>query len=156
MNKIPLGNTLEVRWRINHGGQAESLEGLDLILLMTTPSGQIRQMPFVISELNLITMPFEGKEQGEIGGYRLDLYENRDLESQYRIDSAPAFILVPHTAEGRRETDPNLEVYTVELEGNIEVGTPSNAVTFTPSCSAMRRRNKLAPISTRRKAAIPE
>lgn len=132
MNKIPIGNTLQVRWRVKHNGQAESLEGLDLSLVMTTPSGQKQAMAFAVSDTNLVTVNYEGKDQQHLGNYRLDLFENRGENNQRRIDSTPAFVLVAHTAEAHRESDPNLEVYTVDLTGDIEIDYPSTAVLFTP------------------------
>lgn len=132
MNKIPIGNTLQVRWRVKHNGQAESLEGLDLSLVMTTPSGQKQAMAFAVSDTNLVTVNYEGKDQQHLGNYRLDLFENRGENNQRRIDSTPAFVLVAHTAEAHRESDPSLEVYTVDLTGDIEIGYPSTAVLFTP------------------------
>lgn len=132
MDHIPYGNTLLVKWHIKRGGAEQPLTGLDLSLTMTLPNGDVKNMPFSITDGNVINMLYEGKDQEHIGEYYLDLYENRGIISQLRIDAAPAFHLVAHTFQAQRESDPNLEVYTIELEGDIDVNTPSNAVTFTP------------------------
>jgi len=110
--RIPKGNTLAVRWRVKANGQ-ESLEGLDLQLVLIDPKEFTHQMDFTVNG-NVITFIYQGYLQKHTGIYMIELYERRGLLGQARLDKA-AFELVQHTHQATPLDPDNLEI-SVDLD----------------------------------------
>lgn len=123
--RIPKGNTLAVRWRVNANGQA-SLEGLDLQLVLIDPKEFPHTMDFTVNG-NVITFIYQGYLQKHTGIYMLELYERRGLLGQARLDKA-AFELVKHSHQATPLDADNLELTpTIDLEDSelaILAGSP--------------------------------
>lgn len=134
MKKIRIGNTILAKWTIKVNGQPYPLEGLELNLTMTLPNGAIVPVPFTIEETNKIYYYFQGKDQKQLGRYRLTLWQNEDNDNQHVVDACDAWSLVSCSCKSDDGETANLELEVVELEGNLEVGEDSQikAVLYKP------------------------
>lgn len=123
--RIPIGNTVSVRWAVLTNGEALPLAGRDITVVLTTPRGSRRRMDHSVRDGNVVCFTMEGKDQSWCGTYRVDVYENRGGQSQARLDT-DAFELVPRSRMGSGPYDPQdgLDaVVTVELgPGNLITG----------------------------------
>ena len=134
MEKFRIGNTLLAEWPITVVPFAE-LSSLNLRLEMTMPDGEKATMPFTIEDGNVINMYYQGKDQKQLGKYRLTLWHNESEDNQHVIDACDAFQLVPCTCKEGGEPSSVIAVRNVEiLQGtlNIGAGYAPNAVLYTP------------------------
>ena len=134
MEKFRIGNTLLAEWPITVVPFAE-LSSLNLRLEMTMPDGEKATMPFTIEDGNVINMYYQGKDQKQLGKYRLKLWHNESEDNQHVIDACDAFQLVPCTCKEGGEPSSVIAVRNVEiLQGtlNIGAGYAPNAVLYVP------------------------
>ena len=130
--KIRIGNTILAKWHVTTNKQELPLFGRNLTLEMKKPNGEVVSMPFTITDTNIVNLTYEGKDQDMLGKYSLTLWENRGETNQHVVDACNAWQLVKCSCEADEQEIPNLVLEVVELEGDIDVNTPSNAVLFAP------------------------
>lgn len=120
MKKIRIGKDISIRWTILTNGEAVSLVGRDLKLVLTDPIRRTTDMEFTV-EGNTVTTLYKGTQHKCLGVYNLTLWENYGKDGQTAVDACNAFTLVSTTcAEGGE--DEGLDTETVEWQGNIQTG----------------------------------
>ena len=92
--KRVVGVTRTFSWTITTNGDAQSLEGRDLTLMLVRPRGQMEQMEFTTAG-NVVSFTWQGKDQKELGRYGLILYENFGKPNQLRVDIHKFLELIP-------------------------------------------------------------
>lgn len=116
--KVRFGKTLLVQVTVETNGQAVSLDGRDISVMLVGPRG-VRDMMDVEISGNVITFVVEGATQKFAGLYRVEVFENKGVVSQSVMD-CDAFELVPLSCmESQEEGD--IATALVKLEGSIEV-----------------------------------
>lgn len=98
MRKIRIGKDIVIRWAILTNGEAVSLEGRNLKLVIVDAIGNKLDLGYKI-ESNTIETTFRGTEQKMIGTYRLTLWENYGEDNQSVVDYCDAFRLVGYTCQ---------------------------------------------------------
>ena len=154
MKRIRKGKTIILRWPIKTNGEAASLEGRNLTLMLQC-SLSARTIPFEVAD-NVITATIQGKSLTTTGKYILTLYENRGEDNQTVVD-VDAFMIVSRTKdEGEHHcschpspdgepTGDGLDTDTVDLEaGNLEVFTGESTV----SCGCSLTQEEISAIKT--------
>lgn len=122
MRKIRIGKDIEIKWTILTNGETTSLLGRDLRLEMyLTVREEPKQIPFTVESGNILKFTIKGTEQENLGKYTLTLWENYKKDGQTILDACNAFELVKTTCDENDELN-GLDIETVELSGNIEVG----------------------------------
>ena len=96
MKSIRIGKDIAMTWTVTTNGEAISLEGRDLKLIMTEPKGSTIELPFTTSG-NTVSMTYFGTAQKNCGTYSLTLWENYGKSGQTAVDKTKAFRLVPNT-----------------------------------------------------------
>ena len=92
--KRVIGVTRTFSWTITTNGEAQSLEGRDLTLILVRPRGQMETMEFT-TQNNVVSFTWQGKAQKELGRYGLILYENYGKSNQLRVDIHKFLELIP-------------------------------------------------------------
>lgn len=92
--KRVIGVTRTFSWTITTNGEAQSLEGRDLTLMLVRPRGQMEPMEFTTAG-NVVSFTWQGKAQKELGRYGLILYENYGKSNQLRVDIHKFLELIP-------------------------------------------------------------
>lgn len=92
--KRVIGVTRTFSWTITTNGEAQSLEGRDLTLMLVRPRGQMEPMEFTTAG-NVVSFTWQGKAQKELGRYGLILYENYGKPNQLRVDIHKFLELIP-------------------------------------------------------------
>lgn len=114
--RIRKGNDVAIRWRIFTNGNSEPLEGRQLLLELKSPFGRVFELPFNISEGNVIEAVFRGVDQQNVGFYSLTLLENKGYDGQTAVDAVRAFELVRTTDEENKVGEsPDLTTETIDL-----------------------------------------
>lgn len=119
MVRLRIGKDIPVRWRVKTNGQDEALEGRDLTLILTDRYGNKTVLPFSVTDINRIGFTWYGKDQKCLGEYVLTLLENAGKEKASALDVTDFVTLVQYTTMEGGETEDNLEIEPVVLEGNI-------------------------------------
>lgn len=115
MKKIRIGKDIVIRWTILTNGEAQSLEGRDLSILLTSPLGMKEPMDFEING-NVLNLTFKGTLQKCTGVYKLTLWENFGKDGQTAVDHCNPFALVPNTCcEEDEDSCSNLKTESVDL-----------------------------------------
>lgn len=114
-----INKDIPVRWRVKTNGQDEALEGRDLTLILTDRYGNKTVLPFSVTDTNRISFTWYGKDQKCLGEYVLTLLENAGKEKASALDVTDFVTLVQYTTMEGGETEDNLEIESVNLEGNI-------------------------------------
>lgn len=114
--RIRKGKDVAIRWRIFTNGNSEPLEGRQLLLELKSPFGRVFELPFSISEGNVIETVFRGVDQQNVGFYSLTLWENKGYDGQTAVDAVRAFELVRTTDEENKVGEsPDLTTETIDL-----------------------------------------
>ena len=92
--KRVIGVTRTFSWTITTNGEAQSLEGRDLTLVLIHPRGQWEELDFTTAG-NVVSFTWQGKDQKELGRYGLILYENYGKSNQLRVDIHKFLELIP-------------------------------------------------------------
>lgn len=87
---------IRMTWPILTNGEAVSLEGRDLKLILIDPKGNETELPFTY-EGNVLTATFYGKDHRYCGTYGLTLWENYGKTGMTAVDKTRAVRLVPNT-----------------------------------------------------------
>lgn len=93
---IRIGKDVRVSWPVLTNGEAQSLSGRKLLLVLVGPGTERYEMPFQ-TEGNVVKFTFFGKDQKKAGLYTVVLIENYGEEGQSVVDQ-DAFVLVPRTS----------------------------------------------------------
>lgn len=121
--KIRITKDITIRWRVLTNGKVESLSGRNLLLYLTDPFGRKIRLDFSVTDTNLISATFAGKDHEKLGRYTLTLAENQGQNASTALDVVDAFVLVPRTSdEGDESSCHNLEIATLDLEGDMAIG----------------------------------
>ena len=121
--KIRIGKDITLRWRVLTDFEPKPLSGRNLLLYLTDPFGLVIPLDFAVTNNNLISATYPGKDQVKLGRYILTLAENKGLDWSTAIDVIDAFTLVARTAyEGGSTGCHNLTLETIDLEGNLVTG----------------------------------
>ena len=124
MKRIRIGKDLLVRWHIATNGEALSLEGEELRLVIEDGFGHKEEHPFEV------VFTFAGTEQKRTGTYTLTLWRNYGKRGQTALDFCNAFTLVSRTC-AEYECD-GLEDETLNLcRSNMEVITGGGIISRT-------------------------
>lgn len=114
--RIRKGKDIAIRWRIFTNGNSEPLVGRALLLELKSPFGRVFELPFSISEGNVIEAVFRGVDQQNVGFYSLTLWENKGYDGQTAVDAVRAFELVRTTDEENKVGEsPDLTTETIDL-----------------------------------------
>lgn len=121
MKKIRIGKDINLRWEILTNGEAITLEGRDLKLVLINPLNAKTELDFSVN-FNVIEARYKGTDQQRLGTYRMTLWENYQQDNQTVVDCCNAFQLVGSTCEENDGTS-GIDVNTyVELgTSNLEV-----------------------------------
>lgn len=131
MEKIRIGNDIEIRWSI-FARQGKGyhvpydLMGKDVTLVVSTPFGK-QTVEGVSIEGNMVRWTFYGMDQKHTGKYRLTLVENNGKVGMHTIDVCDAFHLVDCACKTRDcgcDND-DLELIVLDFSSSLEVGAPS-------------------------------
>lgn len=105
------------RWRVKTSGEESSLEGRDLRLILTDRYGNKTELPFSVTDTNLITFIWYGKDQVALGEYVLSLLENAGRTGEAAVDLTDFVTLVPYSSMQNDEQGESLDVETpIDLE----------------------------------------
>ncbi len=120
-----LGTSLEINVEILTAGEATSLEGRDITVMLRDPSGtksEITDYTIGGEDDNVITFTFEGMDQTLTGIYAVEVYENYQQEDMATLDM-DAFMLV---GRSRLVSDDNdLATAVINLSaGNLTITGP--------------------------------
>lgn len=125
INKIRIGKTLHLYWKVNTNGEEQSLEDRDLTLLLVNPTCTSNSLTFSIQDTNTLVFTYQGVDQKVCGRYAVVLIENKDKPEQSIVDQE-AFELVPCTAL-EKIYDESLAVNTIFLStSDIGIQTGSS------------------------------
>lgn len=112
---IRVGKDISLVWTILTEGLPEPLEGRELRLDVTDPSGAVTTVPFSVTE-NKVGFSLYGKDLAKTGAYTLTLWENKGDVGQTAVDCVSAFRLVENTLlEDDEEEGSNMRAATVDL-----------------------------------------
>lgn len=112
---IRVGKDISLVWTILTEGMPEPLEGRELRLDVTDPSGAVTTVPFSVTE-NKVEFNLYGKDLAKTGAYTLTLWENKGDVGQTAVDCVSAFRLVENTLlEDDEEEGSNMRAATVDL-----------------------------------------
>lgn len=118
--KIRIHKDITVRWRVTTAGEAVPLTGRDLAVVITDPTGRKKSVGFAITDNNLITFIFAGKDQTQLGKHTASLLENAGKDGSSALDAVDFVQLVRYTSmEDFTSDNDNLEVASIDLEGNL-------------------------------------
>ena len=92
--KRVIGVTRTFSWTITTNGEAQSLEGRDLTLLLIHPRGNAEELDFTTAN-NVVSFTWQGDDQKELGPYSIILYENYGIANQRRVDIHYFLDLIP-------------------------------------------------------------
>lgn len=129
MKRIRIGKDILVRWHIATNGEALSLEGEELRLVIEDGFGHKEEHPFEVSG-NMLVFTFAGTEQKRTGTYTLTLWRNYGKRGQTALDWCNAFTLVSRTCA--EDECGGLEDETLNLcRSNMEVITGGGIISRT-------------------------
>lgn len=119
-----IGVTRNFAWTILTDGEAVSLEGRDLTLVLIHPRGNKEEMEFAAVN-NVVTFSWQGKDQKELGRYGIILYENYGKPNQLRVDIHKFLELIPWSDREAGSyadlTETHTDLGTNEISGEIIV-----------------------------------
>ncbi len=98
LRKIRIGTTVQVSVAVLTNGEPVSLADRDITVRLYNPRGDIEPAPWHLDsqQPNLVQLTLEGRDQTELGTYRVEIIENLGKPDQAVMD-AYSFILVPRS-----------------------------------------------------------
>lgn len=132
MNKIRIGKTINVIWRIITD---IVLEKDALTIEMTQPNGIKSKINYFELNDNIITISVLGPSLKQLGDYTLSLWKDKCKDTQTVVDAVDAFTLVKYTNEecDEKSCDCDLDYETIDLESEITVSAgPKGEPGFSP------------------------
>ena len=136
MKRIRIGNTIYVSWSILTNGEAESLDGRDVKVYVSSSLSRRVIEPVTVAG-NVVSFAIEGKDQVRCGVYDLTLVENEGKANQSVLDACRVYELVDRSCKASQDSCcDNVSAEYVELTGNVQTfvgGSTSRVrVTFSP------------------------
>lgn len=116
MKKIRIGKDINLRWEILTNGEAITLEGRDLKLVLINPLNAKTELDFSVN-FNIIEARYKGTDQQRLGTYRMTLWENYQKDNQTVVDCCNAFQLVGSTCEENDGTS------GIDVNAYVDLGT---------------------------------
>lgn len=122
MNKIRLGKTISVKWKVNPT-DATLLTKDELTLILECPDSLKRKINDFTCENNTLEFVLEGISFKTLGKYTLTLWRNKGISGQTVVDCVNAFTLVQYTSLEDREycSCECFDLVTLDLESDIEI-----------------------------------
>ena len=120
MKDIRKGNDIQYKWTVNHLAE---VSGDKVVQLISCKTGEVQiAMTYSISG-NVINGTFQGKDQKDVGAYRLLLLVNDGHDNMVTLDKVNAFNLTGVCNFGivRGEDDSSIETVVLEFESEIQV-----------------------------------
>lgn len=127
MERIRIGNDIELRWKI-YTTDAEGLsspydltgKALEVSLFNAFADGEV-PLEFTTQE-NEITAIYRGKDQKVTGRYSIILRENNGADGMKTVDEHDAFELVCRTMDESRNDDGDVKCYHLSFQSTLSVG----------------------------------
>lgn len=122
--KRVIGVTRTFSWTITTNGEAQSLEGRDLTMLLIHPRGNAEELDFTTAN-NVVSFTWQGDDQKELGPYSIILYENYGIANQRRVDIHYFLDLIPWSEKESGSysdlTEESIELESREISGETVV-----------------------------------
>lgn len=130
MERIRIGNDIELRWKI-YTTDAEGVsspydltgKSLEVSLFNAFADGEV-PLDFTTQE-NEITAIYRGKDQKVTGRYSIILRENNGADGMKTVDEHDAFELVCRTMDESRNDDGDVKCYHLSFQGTLSLGGSS-------------------------------
>lgn len=125
MKDIRKGNDIRYKWTVK---KLSEVSGDKVLQLISCKTGEVQSaMTYSISG-NVINGTFLGKDQKDVGAYRLLLLVNNGYDNMVTLDKVNAFNLTGVCNFGivRGEDDSSIETVVLEFESEIEVNAGIN------------------------------
>ena len=127
MERIRIGNDIELRWKI-YTTDAEGVSSpydltgkiLEVSLSNAYADGEL-PLDFTTQE-NEITAIYRGKDQKVTGRYSIILRENNGADGMKTVDEHDAFELVCRTMDESRNDDGDVKCYHLSFQSTLSVG----------------------------------
>lgn len=127
MERIRIGNDIELRWKI-YTTDAEGAsspydltgKSLEVSLFNAFADGEVR-LDFTTQE-NEITAIYRGKDQKVTGRYSIILRENNGADGMKTVDEHDAFELVCRTMDESRNDDGDVKCYHLSFQSTLSLG----------------------------------
>lgn len=127
MEKIRIGNDIQVRWAIYTAEKEPyGLEGRNIAIYLTNVYGR-KQIEGVTVAENVVNFTIYGKEQVHLGKYSIELVENEGSKGMHTVDVCDAFLLVKCSCQAETDQDGKIECITLPLTSELSIGA-SNIV----------------------------
>lgn len=127
MEKIRIGNDIQVRWAIYTAEKEPyGLEGRNIAIYLTNVYGR-KQIEGVTVAENVVNFTVYGKEQVHLGKYSIELVENEGSKGMHTVDVCDAFLLVKCSCQAETDQDGKIECITLPLTSELSIGA-SNIV----------------------------
>lgn len=130
MERIRIGNDIELRWKI-YTTDAEGVsspydltgKALEVSLFNAFADGEV-PLDFTTQE-NEITAIYRGKDQKVTGRYSIILRENNGADGMKTVDEHDAFELVCRTMDESRNDDGDVKCYHLSFQSTLSLGGSS-------------------------------
>lgn len=127
MERIRIGNDIELRWKI-YTTDAEGVsspydltgKALEVSLFNAYADGEV-PLDFTTQE-NEITAIYRGKDQKVTGRYSIILRENNGADGMKTVDEHDAFELVCRTMDESRNDDGDVKCYHLSFQSTLSLG----------------------------------
>lgn len=127
MERIRIGNDIELRWKI-YTTDAEGVsspydltgKSLEVSLFNAFADGEV-PLDFTTKE-NEITAIYRGKDQKVTGRYSIILRENNGADGMKTVDEHDAFELVCRTMDESRNDDGDVKCYHLSFQSTLSLG----------------------------------
>ena len=127
MERIRIGNDIELRWKI-YTTDAEGVsspydltgKSLEVSLFNAFADGEL-PLDFTTQE-NEITAIYRGKDQKVTGRYSIILRENNGADGMKTVDEHDAFELVCRTMDESRNDDGDVKCYYLSFQSTLSLG----------------------------------
>jgi hypothetical protein len=127
MEKIRIGNDIQVRWAIYTAEKEPyGLEGRNIAIYLTNVYGR-KQIEGVTVAENVVNFTIYGKEQVHLGKYSIELVENEGSKGMHTVDVCDAFLLVRCSCQAETDQEGKIECITLPLTSELSIGA-SNIV----------------------------
>ena len=127
MERIRIGNDIELRWKIyttDAAGVSSPYDltgkSLEVSLFNAYADGEL-PLDFT-TEANEITAIYRGKDQKITGSYSIILRENNGADGMKTVDEHDAFELVCRTMDESRNDDGDVKCYHLSFQSTLSVG----------------------------------
>lgn len=128
MEKIRIGNDIEIRWAIYAGeGVNEApydLTGRNLSLYLVDKFGRNEVYDFTVNR-HVLTWKFYGKDQHHLGEYSIELVENEGRTGMHTVDECDAFTLVKRSCETGGDSEGRVECVHLQFRANMGISFPT-------------------------------